>query len=64
MNKIIEILLGLLLLLAPIYAWIAVPGGIWGVGDAALTLLKGGIVWILIFAGVILLIIGISDLKD
>jgi len=60
MNKIIEIFLGLLLLLAPIYAWIAVPM----IGEAALSLLIGGVVWILILVGVILLVMGISDLKN
>ena len=61
MNKILEILIGLLLLLVPIYAWIV---NLMGAGDAALTVLKGGIVWILLLIGAILLIIGISDLKD
>ncbi|MCH7850868.1 MAG: hypothetical protein IH845_04470 [Nanoarchaeota archaeon] len=61
MNKIIEILLGLLLLLIPIYAWITNYAEI---GDAALSLLKGGVVWILILVGAVLLIMGISDLKN
>jgi len=64
MNKFIEILIGLVFLIIPIYIWIATPGGIWGMGAAALTLLKGGIIWGLILIGVVFLIIGISDLKD
>ena len=52
MKKLIEIVAGLILLLVPLYAWIV---NLWGVGDAALNLLKGGIVWILILFGIILL---------
>jgi hypothetical protein len=61
MNKFIEILAGLVLLLAPIYAWII---NLWGFGDAALLVLKGGIVWGLLFIGIVFLILGISDLKS
>ena len=61
MKKLIEIFAGLILLLVPIYAWIT---NLWGVGDAALNLLKGRIIWILILLGVILLVLGISELKN
>jgi|TARA_B100002003_G_C14010263_1_gene487421 hypothetical protein len=61
MKKLIEIIAGLIFLLFPIYAWIT---NLWGVGDAALNLLKGGIVWILILFGIILLVLGISELKN
>jgi hypothetical protein len=61
MKKLIEIVMGLILLLVPLYAWIT---NLWGVGDAALNLLKGGIIWILILLGVILLVLGISELKN
>jgi|TARA_B100001964_G_C13745151_1_gene384941 hypothetical protein len=61
MKKLIEIVAGLILLLVPLYAWIT---NLWGVGDAALNLLKGGILWILILLGVILLVLGISELKN
>ena len=64
MNKFITILLGLVFLLVPIYAWIAVPGGLWGFGTAALTFLKGGIMWITMLIGVVALVIGFSSLKD
>lgn len=61
MKKLVEIVAGLILLLVPLYAWIT---NLWGVGDAALNLLKGGMVWILILLGVILLVLGISELKN
>jgi hypothetical protein len=61
MKKLIEIIAGLIFLLFPIYAWIT---NLWGVGDAALNFLKGGIVWILILFGIILLVLGISELKN
>ncbi|NPE26875.1 hypothetical protein HNV12_02640 [Methanococcoides sp. SA1] len=61
MNKYLEILLGLILLLAPIYTWIIDFAGF---GTAALTLLKGGLVWIFIGAGLMFLLIGLSDLKE
>jgi len=61
MNKLTVILLGLVFLLVPIYAWITNWAG---VGDAALTLLKGGIMWILLAIGAFSLLSGISGLKD
>ena len=61
MNKFIEILAGLILLVAPIYAWIT---DFWGLGEAALLVLKGGVVWGLIMVGLLFLILGISDLKE
>ncbi len=61
MNKIIEILVGLVLLILPIYVWILN----WqGFGVAALEFLKGGLMWLIILVGLLFLIIGISDLKE
>jgi len=60
MNKWLEILTGLVLLIIPIYAWIINLGGF---GSAALDFLKGGIVWGVIGIGLILLILGITDLR-
>jgi hypothetical protein len=61
MNKWIEILLGLIFLNGTIFVW-------WmnflGLGDAALTFFKGGLVWFVILIGLILIMLGISDLKD
>jgi len=61
MNKYLEILIGLVLLLAPIYMWI---DNTTGFGTAALTFLKGGLIWALLGIGVMFLIMGLSDLKD
>ena len=61
MNKYLEILIGLALLLIPIYTWITNWAGF---GTAATLFLKGGLVWILLGIGAMFLIIGLSDLKD
>ena len=61
MNKWAEILIGLILIIAVVYAWMT---NIWGFGTAALEFLKGGIIWVVIMIGLLLLILGISDLKE
>jgi len=61
MNKWLEILIGLILLVIPIYIWVI---NFWSMGDAALSVFKGGVVWGVIFVGLLLLVLGISDLKD
>jgi len=61
MNKLLMILIGLVLLLVPIYAWIV---NFWGVSAAALLFLKGAIVWGLLFIGFVLLVLGLFSLKD
>jgi len=60
MKKILQIVFGLVLFLLPIYAWIM---NSWGVGDAAMVLLKGGLVWGFIMIGVVLIVLGFNDLK-
>lgn len=60
MNKFISILVGLVLLAAGIYGAFALPS--WG--QAALTFLQGGIVWLVLLIGLLLVILGLSDLKD
>ena len=60
MNKWLEILVGLILVIAGIIVWIT---NFWNLGEAALALLKGGIVWLVIVIGLLFLILGISDLK-
>jgi hypothetical protein len=62
MNKWLEILVGLILIVLAVYAWLANPFG-WGFGAAALEFLKGGIVWLVILIGLLFLMLGISDLK-
>jgi len=62
MNKLLKILIGLALLVVPLY--LIFPGNClngWGV--AALDLIKGGITILVILAGLILIILGIDDLR-
>ncbi len=61
MNKWLEIILGLILIIAAVSAWI---GNFLEMGEAALIFLKGGIIWILIIVGILFLLLGISDLKE
>ncbi len=61
MNKFIGILIGLVFLIVPIYVWIMDYRGF---GTAALTFLKGGLVWMFLLIGAVLLLIGLSNLKD
>jgi hypothetical protein len=61
MNKWLEILIGLVLLILPIY--LAVSNQ-WGFGTSTLEFLKGGIIWFLILIGFLFLLLGISDLKN
>ena len=63
MNKWVELLIGLMLVITSIA--LVFPGMIlasWG--TAALTFLKGGIIWFVIMIGLLLIILGISDLKE
>jgi hypothetical protein len=64
MNKWLEILLGLILIIAAVFACFGIQGGYWGFGTAALTFLKGGIVWFVILIGLLFLMLGISDLRE
>ena len=61
MNKWLEILVGLILIIASVTAWI---GNFWNMGEAALAFLKGGIIWLLIVVGILFLLLGLSDLKE
>jgi len=61
MNKLLGILVGLILFLAPLYAWIT---NFWNAGDAALIFLKGGLVWVLLLVGLLTLIVSLSSLKN
>jgi len=60
MNKWLELLTGLVLVVAAILVWGLVPS--WGA--AALDFLKGGLVWLVIILGLLFLMLGISDLKE
>ncbi len=61
MNKWIEILLGLLFLNGAIFLWWKNPLHF---GDAAISFFQGGLVWVVILIGFVLIMLGISDLKD
>jgi len=61
MNKWLEILVGLILVIIAVIAWVMNP---WGLGTAALEFLKGGIIWFVILLGLLFLMLGISDLKE
>jgi hypothetical protein len=61
MNKWLEVLLGLILIIAAVYAWMT---NVWSFGAAALAFLKGGIIWLVILIGLLFLMLGISDLKE
>ena len=63
MNKWLELFVGLILLAgATALVFPGMPLASWG--RDALVLLKGGLTWIVIIAGLILIILGISELKD
>ena len=61
MNKWFEILVGLILIIAPIYVW---GMNYLGLGVAALEFFKGGIIWFILMIGILFLLLGISDLKE
>lgn len=61
MNKWLEILLGLILIIAAVYVCLINLGGF---GSAALIFLKGGIIWFVVLIGLLFLMLGISDLKE
>lgn len=61
MNKWVEILVGLILVIAAIVSWIY---NFWEMGSAALVFLKGGLVWFVILIGLLFLMLGISDLRE
>jgi uncharacterized membrane protein len=62
MNKWLQILVGLILLVGGIYVGWGL--NFWQFGDAALTVFKGGLMWAVLFLGLILVILGINNLKD
>jgi hypothetical protein len=62
MNKILKIIIGLILIIVPLY--LIFPGNVmssWGI--ATLILIKGGITIIVLLMGIILIALGINDLK-
>ncbi len=63
MNKWLEILLGLILLVVPIALILpGMPFASWGI--SVIEFLKGGIAWLVILMGLLFLLLGISDLRE
>ncbi|VVB79946.1 Uncharacterised protein [uncultured archaeon] len=65
MNKWLELLLGLILVVAAILVWFYSLGwgSFWNFGTAAWEVLKGGVIWFVIIIGLLLILLGISDIK-
>jgi hypothetical protein len=61
MNKWLELFIGLILVVVAVYAW---GMNLWGFGTAALMFLKGGITWFVLLIGLLLILLGISDMKE
>jgi len=66
MNKWLELLLGLILVVAAIViTWYSVSwGDFLNFRHAAWEFLKGGVVWFVLGIGLLLILLGISDLKE
>jgi len=66
MNKWIEILIGLILIIGTILlSWYSSDlGSFWNFKHAAWEFFKGGLVWFILLIGLLFLILGISDLKE
>lgn len=63
MNKGLKIILGLILLVVPLYLILpGMPLSEWG--DAAWKIIQGGLTIAVLGAGIILIILGISEIKN
>tara|TARA_Y100000310_G_scaffold300652_1_gene336503 strand:+ start:1520 stop:1702 length:183 start_codon:yes stop_codon:yes gene_type:complete len=60
MNKWMEILVGLILVIVPI--WAAITYLSWGA--ATIAFLKGGVITFVVLIGLLFIMLGISDLKE
>jgi len=64
MNKWLELLMGLILVIVPIViAFYSLNWGFWDFGRPAWEVLKGGVFWMIIGIGALFILLGISDLK-
>jgi hypothetical protein len=63
MNKFIEILIGLILIVAPILVVLNVPL-FFSWGPATVEFLKGGVVVFIVIVGLVFLFLGISDMRS
>jgi uncharacterized membrane protein len=66
MNKWFKILLGLIVLLGIIsFAWFSSDfGSFWNFKHAAWEFLKGGFFWFVALIGLVLIVLGISELRE
>lgn len=65
MNKWLEILLGLIVVCgALVIAFYSQDWGILNFWNAAIEFLKGGIFWLVLMIGFILIVLGITDLRE
>lgn len=64
MNKWLELLIGLILVVVPILVAFWWPKTTpWEFNEAAITVLKGGVFWFLVGIGALFILLGISDMK-
>ena len=66
MNKWLKLLMGLILVIGAVLIWYfsAQWGDFWNFGKAAWEILKGVTMWMVILIGALLILLGISDLKE
>ncbi len=65
MNNLLKIFIGLLLLIATIlFGFYSLSWGLWDFGRPAFYVLKGGIFWLVIGISLILITLGIIELKE
>ncbi len=66
MNKIAEILIGLILVIAVIvFTWYSAEWGtFWNFRHATWEVFKGGVIWFVLGIGILFLMLGISDLRN
>ena len=62
LKNLLKIILGLILIVLPI--WLVTFDSLRGWGQAALDLIQGGIVIAIIMIGLVLLVLGFSELKE
>lgn len=64
MNKWSELLLGLILVIGAILiAYASQSWGIWNFWSATGEFFKGALFWVVVMIGILLIVLGISDLK-
>jgi len=65
MNKWLEILLGLVLVIVPIVlAFTLLTSGRWDFLHPAWTVLKGMVFWMIVGVGALFILLGLSDLRE